>query len=227
MPRGAVVSRAGPLLASADVLRATVTGKGGHAAMPHDSLDPIPVACEIVMALQALVSRTVAVTDPAILSITKITAGTAHNIVPGTAELLGTLRTLSEKTRTHLHLGFARIVENVAAAHGLSGVAVIDPGYPATVNDGRATELVQRCAKAIGAEWTELPKPIMGAEDFAYVLREMPGAMAFLGVAPKGTDPASQPPLHNTRMMIDEEMMVRGIALHCAFAERFLTSGFD
>jgi hippurate hydrolase len=73
----------------------------------------------------------------------------------------------------------------------------------------------------------ELQAPIMGAEDFAYVLREIPGAMAFLGVAPEGSDPASNPPLHNTRMTIDEEMMAKGVALHCAFAERFLTSGFD
>ena len=225
--RGKVVSRPGPLLASADVLKATITGKGGHAAMPHDSLDPIPAACEIVMALQALVARTVPVMDPAVLSITKISAGTAHNIVPGCAELLGTLRTLSEKTRTHLHQGFARVIENVAAAHGLAGEATIEPGYPATVNDPRATELVQRCAGAIGAEWSELGAPIMGAEDFAYVLREIPGAMAFLGVAPEGADAAAQPPLHNTRMMIDEAMMAKGVALHCTLAERFLTSGFD
>ncbi len=225
--RGAVVGKAGPLLASADVLKATVTGKGGHAAMPHESRDPIPVACEIVMALQSMIARTVPVTDPAILSITKISAGTAHNIVPGCAELLGTLRTLSAERRDQLHEAFARIVEHVAAAHGLTGEARIEAGYPATVNAPAATRLVQSCAASIGAEWIELPAPIMGAEDFAYVLREIPGAMAFLGVAPEGSDPAANPPLHNTRMTIDEETMGRGVALHCAFAERFLTNGFD
>ena len=225
--RGAVVGKAGPLLASADVLKATITGKGGHAAMPHDSRDPIPVACEIVMALQSMIARTVPVTDPAILSITRISAGTAHNIVPGCAELLGTLRTLSAQRRDQLHEAFARIVEHVAAAHGLTGEARIEAGYPATVNAPAATRLVQGCAASIGAEWIELPAPIMGAEDFAYVLREIPGAMAFLGVAPEGSDPAANPPLHNTRMTIDEETMGRGVALHCAFAERFLTNGFD
>ena len=229
MPRGAVVGKAGPLLASADTLKATITGKGGHAAMPHDSLDPIPVACEIVMALQTLIARTVQVTDPAVLSITKIEAGSAHNIIPGSAQLLGTLRTLSEATRLRLHSDFKRIVEHVAAAHGLTAEAVVEQGYPVTVNDERAVELVRRCARSLGEEdpWMELKAPIMGAEDFAYVLREIPGAMAFIGVAAEGTDPETNPPLHNTRMTIDEAMMAKGVALHCAFAERFLGSGFD
>jgi hippurate hydrolase len=227
--RGKVVGRAGPLLASADTLTATIIGRGGHAAMPHDSLDPIPVACEIVMALQTFIARTVPVTDPAVLSITKINAGTAHNIVPSSAELLGTLRTLSETTRTAVQAGFKRIVEHVAAAHGLQGEARIDGGYPVTLNDGRAVDLVRRCAASVGSDqdWVELPAPIMGAEDFSYVLREIPGAMAFLGVAHEGTDPETNPPLHNTRMTLDEEMMAKGVALHCTFAERFLTSGFD
>ena len=229
MPIGMVAGRSGPLLASADTLSATITGKGGHAAMPHESLDPIPVACEIVTALQTLIARTVPVTDPAVLSITKISAGTAHNIVPGSAELLGTLRTLSEERRTTLQAAFVRVVEHVAAAHGLTAEATIEEGYPVTNNDTRSTELARRCAREIvGQEsWNELPAPIMGAEDFAYVLREIPGAMAILGTAPKGTDPDSNPPLHNTRMMLDEETMAKGVALHCAFAERFLTSGFD
>jgi hippurate hydrolase len=228
MPRGAVVGRPGPLLASADTLSATIAGKGGHAAMPHESLDPIPVACEIVTALQTLIARTVPVTDPAVLSITKIDAGTAHNIIPSSAELLGTVRTLSEATRTRLHEAFKRIVENIAAAHGLVGEARIEEGYPVTMNDPRATELVRRCARSLGGDpWIDLPAPIMGAEDFSYVLREIPGAMAFLGVAPEGTVPEANPPLHNTRMTIDEEMMAKGVALHCAFAERFLASGFD
>ena len=225
--RGTVVGRSGPLLASADTLSATIHGKGGHAAMPHEGLDPIPVACEIVTALQTLIARTVPVSDPAVLSITKITAGTAHNIVPSTAELLGTLRTLSEATRQRLHEGFARVVEHVAAAHGLTGEAHVEPGYPPTVNDARATDLARRCAEGLGSPWMDLPAPIMGAEDFAYVLREIPGAMAFIGVAPEGSDPASNPPLHNTRMIIDESVMAKGVALHCAFAERFLNSGFD
>lgn len=230
LKRGVVASRPGPLLASADTLHATVTGKGGHAAMPHDGLDPIPVACEIVMALQAHVARTVPVTDPAVLSVTKIASGSAHNIIPDRAELLGTLRTLSEGRREAVQEAFERIVRHVAAAHGLSGEARVEQGYPVTVNDGRALDLVRRCADALGTEeesWSELGAPIMGAEDFAYVLKEIPGAMAFLGAAPDGTDPAANPPLHNTRMTIDEDVLAKGVALHCTLAERFLASGFD
>lgn len=227
--RGTVIGKAGPLLASADTLHATITGRGGHAAMPHDSLDPIPVACEIVMALQTFIARTVPVTDPAVLSITKIAAGSAHNIIPSSAELLGTLRTLSENTRSTVQAGFKRIVEHVAAAHGLQGEARVEEGYPVTVNDGRAVDLVRRCAASVGSaeDWVELPAPIMGAEDFAYVLRQIPGAMAFVGVAHEGTDAAANPPLHNSRMVLDEEMLAKGVALHCSFAERFLTNGFD
>jgi hippurate hydrolase len=227
--RGVVVGKAGPLLASADTITATITGKGGHAALPHENLDPIPVACEIVMALQAHIARVVPVTDPAVLSITKINAGTAHNIVPGSAELMGTLRTLSETRRRDVQEAFRRIVSHVAAAHNMTGEARIEEGYPVTCNDERATDLARRCAKQHGTEegWSELPAPIMGAEDFSYVLREIPGAMVFLGAASGGSDPSSNPPLHNTRMTIDEGVLAKGVALHCAFAERFMASGFD
>jgi len=229
MKRGAFISRPGPLLASADTLFATITGRGGHAAMPHETLDPIPVACEIVMALQAYIARQVPVTDPAVLTITRISAGSAHNIVPTNVELLGTLRTLSEEMREKAQAAFRRIVEHVAAAHCMTGEARVEPGYPVTRNDPRATDFMRRCAGDLVGEanWIEMPAPIMGAEDFAYVLHEMPGAMAFLGVAPEGSDPATNPSLHNTRMTIDEEMMAKGVALHCRLAERFLAGGFD
>ena len=224
--RGTVAGRNGPLLASADTLHAVIRGKGGHAAMPHDNLDPIPVACEIVMALQAHVARTVPVGDPAVLSITKIEAGSAHNIVPDEVVLLGTVRTLSEERRAILHASFARIVEHVAAAHGMVGEARIEQGFPVTVNDPRATALVRDCAEALGSNWFEVPQPVMGSEDFSYVLREIPGAMAFLGVAPEGSAPETRRPLHNSAMMVDEEAMAKGVALHCLFAERFLAGGF-
>jgi amidohydrolase len=227
MPSGVVVSRAGTLMASTDTISATITGRGGHAAMPHDCLDPIPVACEIVLALNSFIARAVPVTDPAVLSITKFHAGTAHNIVPGSVELLGTMRTLSEATRAQVRAAFVRIVEGIAAAHGASAEARIEPGYPVTVNDERATALVRDVAEAMGGAgaWQSMP-PMMGAEDFSYVLQQVPGAMSFIGVAPPGTDPATNPPLHNTRMTIDEAVMAKGIALHCAIATRFLEGGF-
>lgn len=227
MRAGQVVSRPGPLLASADTLHAVIKGRGGHAAMPHDCVDPIPVACEIVSALQAHIARRVAVTDPAVLSITKIEAGSAHNIVPDRVELLGTLRTLSERTRAQGFEAFRRIVAGIAAAHECEGEAWIDQGYPVTSNDPAAVDLMRACAEGLGGEgaYATMPAPMMGAEDFSYVLRETPGAMAFIGAAEPGSDPATNPPLHNTRMRIDEAVMARGVAFHCAVAERFLERG--
>jgi hippurate hydrolase len=229
MPAGMVMSRPGPLLASADTISATIRGRGGHGAMPHDCLDPVPIACEIVTALQMHIARQVPVTDPAVLTIAKINAGTAHNVIPSTVEMLGTLRTLSESTRERMHEAFLRIVTNIAAAHGATAEPVIDPGYPVTMNDPRATEIMRHCAVALGGEgaWRQMPAPMMGAEDFSYVLREIPGAMAFIGVAPDASDFRTNPPLHNTRMTIEEDVMARGVAMHCAVAERFLDNGLD
>lgn len=227
IPAGQVVSRPGPLLASTDTLRATIRGVGGHAAMPHECIDPVPVACELVTALQTFIARRVPVADPAVLSITRIDAGSSHNIVPEAVELLGTLRTLSETTRARAREAFERIATHVAAAHGCTAEVSIEEGYPVTNNDPRATDLVQGCATALGGEgnWALMPAPMMGAEDFSYVLREVPGAMAFIGVASPGTDPAANPPLHNTRMTVDEDVMAQGVALHCAIAQRFLEGG--
>ena len=227
MAAGAVVSRAGPLLASAETVHAVIRGKGGHAAMPHDSIDPLPVACEIVLALQTHIARRIPVQDPAVLTITTLRAGTgAHNIIGDTAELLGTLRTLSEATRERMHAAFASLVTGIAQAHGATAEAWIDQGYPVTQNDPRAVALFEESAAAIGSDYVTMPAPMMGGEDFAYVLRDVPGAMAFLGVAPDGTDHRTNPPLHNTRMTIEEAVMAKGVALHCTVAERFLARGW-
>ena len=221
-PAGTFVGRAGALLASTDTLLATIRGKGGHAAMPHECVDPIPVACAIVTALQAHVARRVPVADPAVLTITQIHAGSAHNIIPGEVQLMGTLRTLSDATRQSMRAAFHRIASGIAAAHDCVADTEIEEGYPVTMNDARATALLRDMA---GDGWAAMPAPMMGGEDFSYVLREIPGAMAFVGVAPEGSDPRTNPPLHNTRMTIDERVMARGIAMHCALAERFLENG--
>lgn len=226
MPAGLVVSRPGPLLASTDAINVTVRGKGGHAAMPHEGIDPIPVACEIVSAFQAFVARRVAVTDPMVLSITRIDGGSAYNIVPDAVEMIGTLRTLSPAMREAGRAAVTRIAEQVALAHECVADVRIDEGYPVTMNDPRAIDLVRDIAEAMQpGGWRTMPAPMMGGEDFSYVLRETPGAMAFLGVAAPGSDPDTNPPLHNTRMTIDEDVMAKGIALHCAFAARVLEGG--
>ena len=223
LPHGTVACRAGAMLASTDMLKATIVGRGGHAAMPHDALDPVPVAAEIILALQVEVARRTPVTDPIVLSITKVSAGTTHNVLPDCVDLLGTLRTLSPEARTRARAAFERICTHVAAAHGCTAEVAIEPGYPPTVNDARAVALVRQIA---GVAYLELPASNMGGEDFSYVLEKVPGAMAFLGVAPRGEDAARRAPLHNPKMMIDEAVLPLGVALHCAFATRFLERGW-
>ena len=229
MPGGVIACRSGALLASADTLSATIRGKGGHAAMPHQGIDPVPIACEAVLALQSYIARRTTFTDPAVLSITRIAGGSAHNVIPDEVELLGTMRTLSPGTRTATREAFERIVAKVAEAHGATAEARVDEGYPPTLNDPRAVALVRDIASEQFGEagYFEIPAPIMGAEDFSYVLQLVPGAMAILGVAPPGGDPFARAPIHNAKMMVDEAMLPRGVAMHCAFAVRFLERGWD
>lgn len=224
MPRGMFGSRHGTLLASADRIEITLTGRGGHASQPHDALDPIPVACEIVTALQTFVTRRISVFNPAVLTVGRITAGTTNNVIPETAELEGTLRTLSESTRRFAHEGIERIARGIAAAHEVGVEVVITPGFPVTVNDNRIVDLAEQTAKSLFGDdvWMSMPNPVMGAEDFSYVLQKTPGAMAFLGAAPQGGDWRTCCALHSNRMTLDETVMARGVALHCAFAQAFL-----
>jgi len=224
LPHGTVACRAGAMLASTDTLKARIVGKGGHAAMPHDAIDPIPAAAEVVLALQSEVTRTTPVSDPIVLSITCINAGTAHNILPDAVDLLGTLRTLSPEGRARGRAAFERVCTHVAAAHGCTAEVEIETGYPPTINDVRAVALVREIA---GDDFRELPASNMGGEDFSYVLEKVPGAMAFLGVAHAGEDATSRAPLHNPGMMIDEAVLPKGVALHCAFATRFLERGWE
>jgi amidohydrolase len=229
VPHGVVACRPGAMLASADKVGAVIHGKGGHAAMPHDAVDPVPIACEAVVALQSHIARRTTFTDPAILSITKIAAGTAHNIIPDDVELLGTLRTLSNASRQSTAEAFERIVTKVAEAHGATADAWIEEGYPPTMNDPRAVAMIRELVTGQFGEpaYVEMPAPTMGAEDFSYVLQKVPGSMAFLGVAPPDGDPAARAPLHNPGMMVDEAVLPRGVALHCAFATRFLERGWE
>ena len=223
LPHGTIACRGGAMLASTDMLRATIVGKGGHAAMPHDAIDPVPVAAEIILALQVEVARRTPVTDPVILSITKVSAGSTHNVLPDTVDLLGTLRTLSPEARARGGAAFERICTHVAAAHGCTAEVQVERGYPPTVNDPRAVALIQDLA---GTSFWEPPAANMGGEDFSYVLERVPGAMAFLGVAPADSDASARAPLHNPHMMIDEAVLPTGVALHCAFATRFLGGGW-
>ncbi len=223
-PAGVVASRGGPAMASGDTIQIVVRGRGGHASAPHDCLDPIPVACEIVQAFQTLVTRRVNAFDPAVLTIAKIEAGTTRNVIPETARLLGTVRTVSEATRERVLEGVRRVAQGVAAAHGAEVEVELIRGYPVTVNDAVFAAFVLEAARALlGPERVHaMSHPVMGSEDFSYVLQRVPGAIANLG-----TRPADGPvfPNHSNRMLVNESALVTGIAMHAAVAISFLENG--
>lgn len=223
LPPGRVALRPGPILASGDVLSIDLEGRGGHASMPHHAVDPIPVACEIVLALQTLVTRRIDAFDPVVITITRLSAGTTSNVIPATANLLGTIRSVSERARAAAHEGVRRVAEGIGAAHDVAVKVHVLPGYPVTVNEPRFTDFARGVTSELLGERAvaDLPAPVMGAEDFSYVLQRVPGAIVFLGVRPPGE---RAEPIHSSRMTIDEDALANGVALHTALALRWLAA---
>lgn len=228
-PHGTIIGRAGPMLASADQLEITVRGRGGHASMPYDAADPVPVAAEIVLALQTMITRRFNAGEASVLTVTKITAGSAHNIIPDEVEMLGTIRTLSPERRQAIRAAVQQVAQNIAAAHECTAEASFIDGFPVTLNDPRAAVLGAAVAETLGGDpaWEERPHPTMGAEDFSYVLEKVPGAMFFLGVAAQGSDWQGCCGLHSSRMIVDETAMPKGAAFLAGCALRFLERGWD
>jgi len=224
IPVGMVAIKGGPLMASSDELSIVVRGSGGHASEPHRTDDPVPVACEIVQALQTMVTRRIDAFDPAVVTITKISAGTAFNVIPETAKIQGTIRAVSAKTRSKVHENVTRLAEGIASAHGMVAEVDVDLGYPVTVNDAGFASFASEVATSILGEGkvAQMPHPVMGAEDFSYVLERLPGSMMFLGGTPKGTNPATAAPNHSNKVMFDEDAMSIGVSIYAAMALRHL-----
>jgi amidohydrolase len=224
---GTLNFRPGALYAAGDRFAITVRGAGGHASSPHLALDPVPIAAEIVLALQTIRSRRINTFDPMVLTIGSLTAGTAANIIPETAVLHGTVRTTSSEVRDRAHELIRQIPTGIAAAHGASAEVQISSGYPATIND----EAVAALATSVGTELfgaervVEMPWPSMGSEDFSYILQRVPGAMIFLGATPSDLDSATVPQTHSNKVVLDESAMPTGVAMHVAMAERLLARG--
>ena len=166
--------------------------------------------------------------DPVVLTIASISSGTTHNVIPDRAFLRGTMRTLSREHRARLADGVRLLAAGIAGAHGLKAEVTIEEGFPVTICDPRAVSFGEATTRALFGEQTfrRLPDPIMGAEDFSYVLEKVPGAMFFLGFAPEGDNWATCCGIHSTRMTLDESVMPKGAALLAGLAERFLAEGF-
>ena len=227
-PHGVVGGREGALLAAADQIDIVVEGRGGHASMPHQTRDPMPVACEIVLALQAMVTRRFDVHDPVVVTISTIEGGTAHNVIADRVCLRGTMRSLSAASRERLQEEVRQVAAGIAFAHGLAAEVTITPGFPVTLCDGQAVDFGEKVTRQLfgPAAFRRLAAPIMGAEDFAYVLEKVPGAMFFLGVAHQGEDWTRCCGIHSPRMVLDEAALPRGAALLAGLAQEFLAGGF-
>ncbi|MGI8528513.1 MAG: M20 metallopeptidase family protein [Geodermatophilaceae bacterium] len=223
---GTINTRPGPLLASADTIRMTVQGKGGHASAPHYANDPIPVGCEIVIALQTMVTRRIDIFDPAVVTIAHVTAGTTDNVIPATASLEGTIRALSAETRGRVHELLRQVAQGIGSAHGMQVEVDIEAGYPVTVNDDDFASSVHALAgQMLGADRScVMDTPIMGAEDWSYVLQEVPGAMAFLGACPPDLEPDTAPGNHSNLVVFDEAALSTGVATYAAVAMNVLAT---
>lgn len=228
-PHGVIGGRVGPLMAAAGQFDIMVRGRGGHASMPHDTRDPVPAACAIVSAIQAMVTRRFNAADAVVATVTQINAGTAHNVIADHASLRGTLRSLSPHHRAQLRELLNEVATLTAQAHGVEAEVTITEGFPVTTCDGRAVALGEAVTRtALGEQaWRDLPAPIMGAEDFAYVLEKVPGAMFFLGVAREGDDWRQCCSIHSPRMHVDEAALPSGTAVLAGCALHFLERGFD
>jgi amidohydrolase len=219
-PSGELHSRPGPMQASADNFFITIHGRGGHASTPHLAADPIPVAAEIVLALQSAVTRSVDVFDPAVLTVAHIAAGTTHNVIPERAYLEGTFRCVSDARRAAMPELIRRVAEGVAAAHGLGVHVRLQEIYPVTMNDPDVFERVLAIATDLvgEADVHTMAAPIMPAEDWSFVLQRIPGVMVDLGARPRDRELEGYPQNHSSTVVFDEAAMAVGAALYAKAA---------
>ena len=221
IPAGYLGMRPGPQMASADEFTVRIRGKGTHASTPHFGVDPMPAAAELVGALSTMITRRIEAFDPAILTVAHLTGGTTHNVISDEALMEGTVRCVSGRTRDRVEELFAEVVHGVVSAHGCTAEIDYHRGYPVTANDVGITELVgEVCDAVVGPDrMFPLPAPVMGAEDFSYVLEEVPGAMAFLGVCPGDiADSLEAPSCHSDLMRLNEDALPLGAAMHVGVA---------
>lgn len=220
-PRGVWFGRPGPQMAAADEVLITVRGMGGHGSQPHYALDPVPVACEIVLALQTMVTRRFDVFDPVVLTVGRITSGTVNNVIPDAAEISATLRTFSGEHREKAHTEIRRVAEHVAAAHGLASSVEIGGGYPVTVNDPDEFAFARDTVVDLFGEdrWSDMPEPEAGAEDMAFVLEEVSGAYLNVGACVVD-DHTTAEDNHSPRALYDDSVVPDIAALLAELALR-------
>lgn len=209
-PRGVFATRPGAATAGSNHLRITVTGRGGHGSQPHQTLDPVPVAAEIVLALQSFVTRRFDAFDPVVLSVTRLDTGNgAINVIPERAHLAATVRTASAASLAILQDGLPRLAKGIAGAYGLDAEVEFTVMYPVTVNDATETaRTLTTLRETFGAQRVmTAPAPTMGSEDFAFVLDEIPGTFLALLASPPDIDPRTAEFNHSPRVLLDDSIL--------------------
>jgi amidohydrolase len=226
--RGVVATRPGPVMAASDGLFVTVRGRGGHGSAPHAARDPIPAACEMVLALQTAMTRRIDPFAPAVLTVGTFHAGTQRNIIPPEVTFEATVRTFDPAIRAQIGQAAAEVCQGVASAHGVTAEVRFEQEYPVTVNTGPETRFaLETAARLFGPGTTlTLPHPVAGSEDFSRVVAQVPGAMLFLGAVTDPFDPATAPANHAPQASFDDRVLPLGAALYAELAlSRLAVSG--
>jgi amidohydrolase len=224
-PHGAFASRPGPLMAASDIFTATVCGVGGHGSAPHNARDPIPAACEMVLAIQNFLTRNVSAFDPAVITVGQVHAGNRYNVIPETAWLEATIRTFTPDVQHRIVDGLTRLCQGIASGYDLEIETSYAYQYPVTVNSAEEANFVAATvADVFGPEeFVPMEHPIAGAEDFSRILEAVPGAMVFLGASPAGSDGVGLADNHSAHAAFDDRVLARGSALYAELANRRLT----
>ncbi|MFD7907403.1 M20 family metallopeptidase [Kitasatospora sp. NPDC059722] len=224
MPHGEFTARRGPMMAASASLHVTVHGAGGHGSAPHRAKDPVPAACEMVTALQTMVTRRFDVFDPVVITVGLFRAGTRRNVIPETARFEATVRTFSAEAQSRVAEAAVELVGSVAAAHGLRAEAEFRPEYPVTETDAAETDFLADTVREVFGEerFRTMANPLTASEDFSRVLNAVPGSFVMLGAAPKGSDPGDRAPNHSPYAEFDDEVLADGSALYAELAVRRL-----
>ncbi|CDZ60792.1 M20 aminoacylase family protein [Neorhizobium galegae] len=217
MPAGALLTRAGPMMAAGDTVKITVTGKGGHASRPHLTVDPVLVACNLVMTLQSIVSRNVDPTQTAVVTVSTIHAGEASNVIPNNAKISMSVRSFDPAIRTFLEERIRKLTASVAEGHGATAEIEYEYGYPVVVNSEEETAFAREVAEElVGTDNVSTCPPLPGSEDFAYFLHHRPGSFLRLG---NGKDSQI---LHSSKYDFNDGSLTTGSAMWARLAERYL-----
>ncbi|GAA2105260.1 M20 family metallopeptidase [Kitasatospora saccharophila] len=220
LPAGYVAGRPGPIMAASDTLKVVVRGRGGHGSSPHLAVDPVPVACAAVLALQTMVTRRFDAFDPVVLTVGTFHAGTAENVIPDEAAFGATVRSFSPAARELVLAEAVRVVRGIGEAHGCQVDAVVEHGYPVTANDPAEAAYAERTARELLGDdhYFEMPRPVAGSEDFGVLAEHVPAAYVMFGACSPEVDPFTAPYNHSAEARFDDGILGDAAALLAALA---------